>query len=179
MGLNFAAPVMSAELWGGVAAGLDAGGQLLSGVGGLQQGLYAAQVSRNNAEIMRQQAGAETAAGVYAESAKKLETGQRVAEIEAKQAASGVDISIGSPVAEREAERTVGAMDAAMIRYNAMRAAHGSRVSAMNLDAQAKLEKRAGYGALASSLFGAGSSILSSATTFASRKAQFKKSGAY
>ena len=160
--------------WGEAGAGLTAAGDVVSGIGQSQQYGYAAQVAANNAAIMHANAGAAITAGSYEESAAKLRTGLLVGEEKATQSANGVDVNVGSPVAVRNTTQTIGAMDAAMIHYNAARQAWGLTNEANAETAQSKLDKMAGTNAIFGSLYKAGGDLLSSASSIGSKYAQFK-----
>lgn len=139
---------------------------------------YQSQVAANNALIMQRNAQAAISAGSYAESSSKLRTGMEVGQERAAQGANNVDVNVGSPLAVQNSTRTVGAMDAAMIHYNAAREAYGLQTEAASQTAQSKLDKMAGQGALAGSLFTAGSTLLSGASSLSSKWAQYQLSGA-
>lgn len=164
--------------WGAAGTGLDATGQLLQGVGGFQQAAYAAQVAVNNAKIARANAGAAIGAGNYEGAVSKLRTGETISAERVGQAASGVDVNIGSAKLVRESTATLGAMDAAMIHYNAARQAYGENVQASADEAQSKLDRMAGAGALEGSLFKVGSTLLGGASSIGSKYAQYQQTGA-
>jgi hypothetical protein len=148
-------------------------GNVLGGIGGFEEANYRAQVANNNAAIMRQNASAATQAGTYQEEASKLKYGLLEGQQKAAQGANGVDVGVGSTAATRQATQTISAMDAAMIHYNAARAAFGMETEAASSAAQAKLDQRAGINALAGGLMKAGSTFMSSATSVGSRYAQY------
>lgn len=164
--------------WGAASTGMSAAGDLLSGIGQSQMFGYSAQVAANNATISKANAGAALAAGQYEESASKLHTGQVVGEQRTGYAANGIDVGVGSPVAVKASTETVGAMDAAMIHYNAARAAYGETVTASNYTAQSKLDRMAGAGAVVGGLFKAGGTLLSGASALGAKYAGYKLSGA-
>lgn len=146
--------------WGALATGIDISSNVASGVAGFQQAQYAAKVAGQNAAAIRQ-------AGQYEESAVKgkftrLEASQKVA-----QAANGIDVNSRSAESVRDATAEIGAMDAAMIHYNASREAFGE-------EAKASLYKRAGAGALAGGLVRAGGSFLSGASSLSGRWLAYK-----
>lgn len=164
--------------WGEASTALNVGGDLFAGIGQSQQAGYAAAVASNNAAIMRQNAGATLQAGAYEEASSKLHTGEVIGQERAAQGANNIDVSVGSAPQVRQSTATVGAMDAAMIHYNAARAAYGQEVEATSLEAQSKLDKMAGTNAIVGSLFKAGSSLLSGASSVGSKYAGYQLSGA-
>lgn len=164
--------------FGGASTALQGVSDVLSGVGGMEQYNYRAQVAQNNAAVEKSNADAALAAGQAEESNSKLRTGMTMAAQKAAQAANGINVNVGSPAQVRQSTANVGAIDAAMIHYNAARAAFGEQALAANYAAQAKLDRRAGVGALTEGLFKGASSILSGASSLSEKYAQFKLSGA-
>lgn len=149
-----------------LSGGLQAFGAIKSAKGEGQQFLYQSQVAENNAIIARENAEAELSAGAYAQSRAGMETTALIADQTAAQAANGLDISLGSPVAVREASARIGALDRAMIHYNAAREAYGLERQAQEFGSEsemlkiaAKNAKRAGYMKAAGTLLGTASSI--------------------
>ena len=178
---GFGSPTQAAQsslAYGGAGVGLTAASQLFGGVGSYQQAMFQAQVAQNNAAIMRQNAQMATEAGGYEESVSKLRTGQEVGAERAAQGANNVDVNVGSPAQVRESTQTLGAMDAAMIHYNAAKEAYGYGVEAQTAAAQAQLFKRAAVGGLVAGGLGAGASLLGGGASLASKWAQFRLSGA-
>lgn len=163
----------AASIFNLIGAGTQAAGDVASANGQAQAYLYQAQVSQNNAAILRANASNELVAGQYNESASKLRTGEVAAAGKTAAAASGLDVGIGSPVATAESTRTVGAMDAATMHFNAARQAYATQTEAGNADAQAELDKTAasnarlgGYAKAASTILGAASSTSSRYRTY-------------
>ena len=164
----------SSMRWGEASTGLTAAGDILSGIGQSQQYGYMAQVARNNAAIMEQNVGATIQAGSYEESASKLKYGQLEAQQKAAEGANGVDVNVGSTVATRDTTEKLSAMDAAMIHYNAARAAWGEQNEANALRTQAKVYGQAGTNALFGGLFKAGGTLLSGASSIGGRYANWQ-----
>ena len=121
---------------------------LLSGLGGLQQADYMSSVARNNASIARQNAQATTQAGDYNASTVKMRGGEVAAQEQAAQGANNIDVNVGSAAAVRNSTERISAMDAAMVQYNAARAAYGMETQARADITQSKLDKMAGRNAL-------------------------------
>lgn len=164
--------------WSAASTGLNAVGDVLSGIGASQQGSYQAAVARNNAIISGQNADADLLAGQLAESQSKLRTGLLAGEQRAAQGANGIDVNVGSPTDVINSTRTIGAMDAALIHYNASRAAFGEQQTAANFTAQSELDKKASSNALLAGLFKGGLSVLSGASSLGAKYANYKLSGA-
>src|SRR6185369_5506195 len=131
---------------GTLATGLQVAGQVAGGIGGLQQGMFAAKVARRNAESTRM-------AGQAEESASRLKYGALKAEQKAAFAANGISVDSTSVDKTLASTQTISDMDAALIHYNAALKAYG-------YDQEAEMAKAAGRGALVSGLFGAAGSFL-------------------
>src|SRR5882757_2857353 len=140
------------------------GRSLLSGIGQAQQYGYAAKVAGQNAE-------AALSAGQQAESASKMKYGALGAEQKATQAANGIQVTSGSAEAVRHSTEEIGAMDAALIHYNAARQAFGEST-------QASLYKSAAKGALVKGVTGAATSFLGGASALSDKWLQYKLFGA-
>lgn len=154
----------SALGWGTLATGMQVGADVLQGVGGFQQAQYAAKLAGRNAGVAR-------LAGQVEESASKGRTTAAVAGAKASQAANGVEVNSGTAVNVRNAVQAFGDMDAAMIHYNAAKAAYG-------LEAEAAVDKAAGRAALAGGALKAGASFLSGANSLSDKWQSYRRSGA-
>lgn len=164
--------------WGLASMGATAASDVAAGIGESQQYNYQAQVARNNAFITRTNATSDLAAAGYTESAAKTEAGKLLATQTVGKAASGVDVGVGSPVAVREASARTSAMDAALIHYNATRAAIGSAQTAADYETQAKLDETAAKNSKTLGYTKASASLIGGAASLANRWAQFQQSGA-
>lgn len=173
-------PSMVGAAYGAGAAGtiLNATGAAVSGIGNAQQYLFQGQIAGQNAKIMQANAQSQRETGNYEEAISKLRTGQRVAATEASQAASGVDVSTGSALAVRQASAATGAMDAAMIHFNAAKAAYGDEVAARNLKQQAGLYNAAAAGSAMSGLIRGGVSAVGGAQSLADKWRALQRVGA-
>lgn len=138
-----------------LSTGFDMASQVLSGVGQNQQAKYAAKIEELNADQALM-------AGSYNAGLKKAEISRVKAEQEVAYAANGIEAGSGSDRRVLAATQVAGDMDAAMIQYEAAR-------KAFEHNTQAKLYRKAGKGALVSSLFGAGGSFLSGASALSDR----------
>ena len=161
-----------------VGAGiLGAASAVAGGVAARNAANYQAQVATNNASLATQQAASALQSGAAQESASRMATTRRIAGAEAAQAANGVDVGVGSPVAVREGMAAVGDTDALMIRYNAAREAYGDQLQATSFSSQATLDKASGDQALLKGIIGAGSSFLGSASSLSGKWAGFGQAG--
>ncbi len=147
--------------YGALATGLDVGANIGAGIGAVQQSQYAAKNLNQQSEAVRR-------AGQYEESAVKGKFTRLEATQKVTQAASGIDTNSKSAVAVRDATADIGAMDAAMVHFNAAREAYG-------LEKQASLIKRAGaYGAVRG-VAGAATSFLSGASSLSDKWLAYKR----
>lgn len=149
---------------GTLATGANVAGDIFSGVSGYQQAKYAASVETNNAQAALQ-------AGQTSEEESKLKTGFTTAAQKAAAASRGVNVNSGSPVAVEQSTQTIGALDAALIHYNAARQAFGEK-------AEVSLDERAAGNILSGSLMKAGASFVGGATSLSDKWLAYQLSGA-
>lgn len=161
-------------LYSKAATGLDTVGALASGIGGYQLSSYQAAVASNNAKIAEANAQADLSSGQYEESAAKEKTGQVIGQERAAQGANNIDVNVGSAKAVQQSTAAVGAMDAAMIHYNAARAAYGERIQERSDTAESGLLKNAALGSLFGGVAKAGGTLLGGASSLAGRYAQWQ-----
>jgi hypothetical protein len=111
---------------------------------------YKAIVAENNAGIARQNAEMETQAGEIAAVNRGMKTRAVIGQTKAQQAASGVDVNVGSFINVRAAESELGMVDALTMRSNAAKKAWADTVQATSFEAESELDKTEGAQALAS-----------------------------
>jgi hypothetical protein len=143
-----------------LATGTSALGSLFQGIGGLQEGQYGATLARQNVNAALQ-------AGQTNESEEAIRFGQLEGRQKANQGASGVGVNSASAAAVRRSTEEVGAMDEAIIHYNAAREAYGSKV-------QEQQDKYAGTNQLLKGVLGAGASLIGGASSLADKWAGYK-----
>lgn len=151
--------------FGSLSTGLDTGAAFASGLAQAQQARYAAGAARANATGVQ-------LAGQANESALKMKYTALGASQEAAQAANGVDVGSGSALRVREATANLGALDAAMIHFNAAREAFGLRQEAALYDTAAK-------NAVIGGALRSGATFLSGAQSLADKWLMYKQSGAF
>ncbi len=164
-------------LLGAGSTAASAAGDIASGVGLSQQYTFQSQVAMNNAAIDRANATAAIAQGSFEESASKLHTGQILASQKTAYAAGGIDVGIGSPAQVRDSTAKMGALDAALLHYNASRTALGLEQQAANDESQANIYKMAASNAKTAGYSKAATTILSGASSLANKWSQFQLSG--
>lgn len=170
----------------GLSMGLSAGGGILNAFGANQKGkatqaMYNYQAGmadfRRKIDLQNRdyalQVGEDTAARYGIKAAATQGTTKAVA------GASGIDVSSGSKAAVVKSEQKVAAMDMATIRNNAARRAYGYEVEAAAEEQQAGLYRMAGTNARAASKFDVASSLISGATSVASKWYQASSGGIF
>lgn len=149
---------------GTLSTGVNVAANIASGIGGAQQAGFQAKIAEGNAD-------AALLAGQQAGSASKMKYGSLEAKQTVAQAANGVQVNEGSAAKTVQSTEMISNMDAALIHYNAARAAFGDNL-------QASVDKASGKGALAKGVFGAGASFLSGAQSLSDKWLQYQLSGA-
>lgn len=160
------------------ATALGMVGDVLSGVGSSQAALYQRQVYANNARSLRQASADANTAGDYAVFQRQLETTRTVGAQRAAYAANGVDLSSGTPGQVQNATEVIGAMDAATIRFNAMRDAYNYGVQADNAQGMSRMYGMAARNAVVGVGLSAYNTYLGGAQSVADKWAGYLRSGA-
>lgn len=158
MGPEIAIAGMGLSLLG---AGAQASGQKQAANAQAQAALYRAQVAEENAKIADLYKLYELGMGQYAAQKQGQETAQVIGNQMATQAASGLDVNMGTPVSVRARSAEVGMMDSLTLLANAQRKAFGYQMDAYNqrnesglLRMEARNAKKAGNIAASGSLLG-------------------------
>ena len=133
--------------------------------------IYQAQVAENNAKIAEQNAAYARQAGLAEAQAQSMKGAEQIAAIKAAQAASGIDVNIGSAVDVRVGQTELNRLDTENILQRADLAAYGYRTQATNALAEARLRRQsARYGvsaageAMTGGEIGAAGSLLENAS---------------
>lgn len=156
-------------------AGLSAAGATESGEATNNAMNYQAAVAKNNASIGRQNAAWDVQAGETAASNTGLKTKAVIGSQRAGASAGGVDSTTGSEAAIQTATGEGGMMDALTRRSDAARKAYAEEVGATSQDAQAQLDIAGGQQAEEAGFIGAGSSLLSGASTVGGNYGKWKQ----
>lgn len=179
LGMGTAAGAASSALsTGAISTGLNVGASLLGGLDASKQHGYAAEVARKNAALSRLSAQDARTAGSYAESVARMKSGKLGAAQKASFAANGIDVASGSVQDVMASSAAMGELDALAIRYNAEREAYGQDIQTANLEAQAKMSKKASRNSLLKGVIGGASSFISGASSLSDKWAAYKTSGA-
>lgn len=161
--MGFPAIAMSA------AVGMQAIGSIMGGEAASASAKYQAAVARNNAVIAQQNAAYALQAGERAATKKQLETAGTIGREKAIQGAGNLDVNTGSPADVRGSTASLGELDALTIRNNAARQAYGYATQSQSFGSQAALDTAAGSQALTAGYIGAGTSLLSGASSVAQK----------
>lgn len=154
---------------GAVGTGISAIGAMQSASATAAASRYQAQVAANNATIAQQYATSATEAGEAKAEATSLENRQKLGQIGAAQAASGLDVDTGSPVDVRSTQRAIGQLNVENVLQQGQQTAYGYRVQGTNYQAQSGLlQSEAGQAETAGTLNVAGS-LVSGASNLGSK----------
>jgi len=164
-------------------AALSAGSAGMQMVGAMGQAsaqkaqyAYQAQVAENNAKIASEEASLAIQNGQVQEENQDLKTGAIYGAQRAAMAANGIDLDEGSATDVLATTKFMGNRDALTIRDNAMRQAWGYQVQAQNYTDNSKAMSATGDAI--NPLMSGATSLLGSASSFASTWATAKATGA-
>lgn len=163
---------------------LSAAGGVIGAIGSIGAGQsqkaayeYQAQVQANNAIIQRQNAQWAEQSGGAAQERQLLQNRATVGAIKSAQAASGLDVNIGSPVDVRASAAELGELDALTIGSNTARQVYGYETAAQGADASSVMSRRAGSAAETAGYLGAFTSLIGGATSASSNYAKWMQAG--
>lgn len=142
------------------AAGKIKGGQATSSAD-----LYKAQVARNNAAALDMAGTRAVEGGEVASDVEGLRTRANVGAAKAKQAASNIDVNVGSAVDVRKGIAQAGRLNQLTTLSNAQLQGWGYRVQAAREEAQAGLDTKEAAGATQGAAIGAVGGLLNSASS--------------
>lgn len=175
---------MTAPQAGGIGTGLSIIGTGLNVYGALSKGKadkrmydYRAGVADINAKIAKQNADWAREAGGKEALRAGIAARQTKGRIISKQAASGLEVNFGSNLDVQESQQLTASMDQAQIRENAARTAYGYEVEAFNQTSSANMLRTAGANAKKASKWQALGSLVSGASSVASKWSQAKQTG--
>ena len=161
-------------LLSGVSGVTSAVGAFTGGRAQADAAAYQAAVARNNQTVAESNAAYALQAGKIAEQAQRQKTAQLVGAQRAQMAASGVDISSGTPLNLQQSQQQVGELDALTIRNNAMRQAYGYQVQASDFGANAGMLDMTAKNARTAGTIGALSSLVGGASSVADKWLKWK-----
>lgn len=152
-----------------------AGGTYMQVDGARKSANFQAQVADRNAKMAETQAQDALHRGNLAQQQQRRQTSQTMGAQRAALAARGIDISEGSALSILEDTAYFGQMDEATIKSNSEREAWGFRVQGSNSSANAEALRSQASGM--NPLFSAGTSLLGSASSVATRWYSPKRPG--
>lgn len=136
------------------------------------QSFYNSMVAQQNASLVREQG--EVEAQKYG-----MGAAQRMGQIKATQASSGLDINSGSALQVQKSQQLVSDIDLDQIRSNAAKTAYNYDVQAVQDKNQGQLYFMAGSNAAQAGQINATSSIISGAGSVASKWLQTSQAGTF
>lgn len=137
-----------------IAAGVSLLGAGVSAFGQHQAGQDAEAAAKRNARLARLAAADAVQRGAMEAGRTRMQGTQTIGAQKTAMAASGVDVSSGSPLALMADTRMLSEMDARMIENNAAREAWGLRTGASEMVRQGKAAAQAGTLGAAGTLLG-------------------------
>jgi hypothetical protein len=167
-----------ASLAGSVlSAGVGAMGAMQQASAQEKAANYQAAVARNNAIIQQQNAASAAATGRAQAQQQDLKNAATMGAIYAAEGASGIDLGTGSPTNVRSSAENIGRLDTLNIAQRAAQQVRGYQVGTMSETAQAQLDTMQAQQAKTAGYFGAVSSILGGASSFADKWMRFQTAG--
>lgn len=155
-----AAPILTA-----VGAGISAVSTISGGFAAKAQAQYQAAIARNNQEIAKMNAVRAEQAGAVQAEAQGRKGAARLAGLKVQQAASGIDVNVGTPVDVRAGQAEINQLDAETVLNNAELQAYGYRTQAMNFEAEERAQEAKADAAVPAALLKAGGGLLSNASS--------------
>lgn len=143
-------------------------GSLFKGDAEKQMYDYQAGVARLNAQIAQQNSAYALQIGEQQAQGVGLQGGQRMGQIKAAQAASGLDVNSGTAVDVRASQKEWTGIQTAAVRSSAAKTAYNYQVQSVQFGAQAQLDTLAGQNARSAGMIGAASSIVGTASSVSS-----------
>lgn len=167
---------MAAGAAGGIIGGIGARKQADAQA---QSANYQAAVARNNQIIAERYGEYAISKGRGQAELSQYRTAQAVGTAKATQAASGVDVNSGTPVAVRQSIKDIGELDAATIVNNSLNEAYGYKVKAAGFGAESQLSTMKAKFAEDAGDYAVASSLLGGATSVSDKWAGYKLKGAF
>lgn len=167
---------LGANLLGGVFSAFGAG---KTAAAQKSQADYNAAVSRVRAQIDTQNAEYSRQEGELQAQRYGLQAGQRMGQIKAAQASSGLDVNSGSAAQVQASQRTITGIDLDTIRSNAAKTAYNYDVQSSFDTAQAGLYTMVGQDATAAGAINIGSTILGTAGSVSAKWLQGTQMGLF
>jgi hypothetical protein len=175
---SFASYLSAASVAGSLFSGITgAMGSAQQANAAANSAAYQAAVAENNETIAKQNANWDIQAGEAAASQEQQKTRAVVGSELAAQAASGVDVNTGSALDVRSSSAQLGELNQLTIRSNAARQSWADLNNANSFSSQAALSRMEASNAPIAGEIGEAGSVLSGATSAASKYASWLNSG--
>ena len=145
----------------GAATIASGAGSLISGIA--SSGMYKFQsvIAALNAKIAAQNADYASSQGETQAAESGMKTAYQIGATRARQGASNIAVTSGSPTVVVASERQIGNIDQAIIRNNAARVAYGFKVQEVTDTAQSNMYAKAAPLAMMGSLISGAGSVAS------------------
>lgn len=153
---------------GAISAVATVAGAAVSAIGAIQSGKAQQKAAEYNAQVAEQAALAARQKAAYDEAAHRRELARMLSAQRAAYGASGVDVSVGTPLLVMADTVQEGELDALAIRY-------GGEVGASRQLSAAQLSRMTGKQARTASYYQAGSSLLTGAASAATAYSTLNK----
>lgn len=159
-----------------IGLGSSGGGTLLSALGAGITGIstanmygYQSGIASLNAKIAAQNADYAVSQGETQAAESGMKTAAQIGTTRAKQGASGIAVSSGSPTDVITSERKIGGIDQALIRNNAARVAYGYKTQEMTSNLQASAYGAAQRNTMLATPLNVAGSLISGSASVASK----------
>lgn len=140
---------------------------------------YRAAVARNNAQIAQINAKMSVEAGEAKSTEQSFRTAGLLGQQKVAQAASGLDVNVGTPVDVRASTAELGRLDQLTILHNAAKEAWGYENQANNFMAEAGLQDMTARNAKKAGDISAFTSLLGGATSFTDKWMSYSSRGVF
>ena len=165
MGFDPASLALASTIAEGVGGAVSAVGAISAGQAASKNAAYQSQIAQMNANIATQNARYAIEQGQQKEQAQQLKSRAQIGGMIAAQGANGLDVNSGSNLQTVEGAADLSRLDALTIRNDAAREAYNFQTQSVSDTAQAGLLKSQSSQDLTSGYIGAGSSLLSAASS--------------
>lgn len=162
---------------GAASTGMQVLGSMQQGKAAQAQANYQAAVANNNAKLAEWQAQDAIERGKEEERQHRTQVQRFLGSQRAAIAGSGFEMGDETSLSLLSDTAAQGELDALTIRSNAEREAWGYKVQGSNYQADAGLARMRGQSAASSSMWAAGSDLLSGAAKFGSTYQDYKQKG--
>lgn len=167
----------AASAAGSLGTVLQTASAIGGGLSAFQSAMFQSQVAKQNAAEAMREAQSAQKAGDQAVQTSQQKTAALLGAQTAQMAASGLDLSSGSPADVQGDTMRAGAQDAATIRQNYYDRVRGYVTDANNFSTEAAAAKAKGYGDLAQGILKGGSSLLGGASSLSAKWSSFQRLG--